>query len=164
MNDPLSQLEGADYAQPLALPQLKIFVITPLNSNRLSISFSVLLAFLSLQILEKLKPPHPPSLLMGPLDQEHVRQRILRLGRNQKKNPLNLELFTTVYVSNKVKVNLLIGLIDVPYIHKSIPVYLSNLYLADASTFFCWWLLMIWVSHQMNGSYKSLVKKIGLVT
>ena len=55
--------------------------------------------------------------------------------------------------------NLLIGLIDVPYIHKSIPVYLSNLYLADASTFFCWWLLMIWVSHQMNGSYKSLVKK-----
>ena len=60
---------------------------------------------------------------------------------------------------NKVKVNLLIGLIDVPYIHKSIPVYLSNLYLADASTFFCWWLLMIWVSHQMNGSYKSLVKK-----
>jgi hypothetical protein len=75
------------------------------------------------------------------------------------KNPLNLELFTTLYISNKVKVNLLIGLIDVPYIHKSIPVYLSNLYLADASTFFCWWLLMIWVSHQMNGSYKSLVKK-----
>ena len=32
--------------------------------------------------------------------------------------------------------NLLIGLIDVPSIHKSIPVYLSNLYLADASTFF----------------------------
>ena len=45
---------------------------------------------------------------------------------------------TVIYhcLCNKVKVNLLIGLIDVPYIHKSIPVYLSNLYLADASTFF----------------------------
>ena len=54
--------------------------------------------------------------------------------------------------------NLLIGLIDVPYINQflficQICTWQTHLF------FFCWWLLMIWVSHQMNGSYKSLVKK-----